>query len=116
VYDYAASTLDWFACGHPREGASSEIPSAGDLIHDDVPVCAPRDRTSEVRGRVADSGYDLCVVGEDRIVAGLLRGDALAKDPGAEAAHAMELGPRTIRTSSAVEKLLQKKSSDGVKS
>jgi hypothetical protein len=71
----------------------------------------------EVGERLDGSGYDLCVVvDEQRIVAGLLRGDALAKDPKALAEDVMELGPRTIRPSIPVEKLLQKKSSHGVKS
>jgi hypothetical protein len=116
VYDYVASKLDWFACGEPREGAAAEVPWAGDLVRDDVPTCAPGDRIGEVRGRVDGSGYDLCiVVGEERTVTGLLRGAELAKDPGAVAESVMELGPRTIRPSSPVEKLLQKKSSHGVK-
>ena len=71
----------------------------------------------EARERVAETGDDLCVVvDEQRIVAGLLRGDALAKDPEAVAEDVMELGPRTIRPSIPVEKLLRKQSSQGVKS
>lgn len=67
-----------------------------------------------MRDRVAESGYDFCVVlGEGEIVAGLLRGDALAK--GSEAEAVMEPGPRTIRPSNPVDKLLRKKSSYGVK-
>src|SRR5918996_3258188 len=117
VYDYAASKADWFACGEPREGTSTEVPWAGDLVRDDVPTCAPRDRVREARERVAETGDDLCVVvDEQRIVAGLLRGDALAKDPEAVAEDVMELGPRTIRPSIPVEKLLRKQSSQGVKS
>jgi Mg/Co/Ni transporter MgtE len=71
----------------------------------------------ELRARVVETGYDLCVVvGEEQIVAGLLRGDALAKDPESSVEDVMELGPRTIRPSIPVEQLLQKKSSYGVKS
>jgi predicted transcriptional regulator len=71
----------------------------------------------EVRAQVAESGYDLCVVvDEQRVVAGLLRGDALAKDLEAVVEEVMDPGPRTIRPSIPVEKLLQKRSSEGVKS
>jgi CBS domain-containing protein len=105
------------ACGQPREGASTEVPWVGDLVREDVPTCAPGDRIGGVRARVEASGYDLCVVvNEERIVAGLLRGDALARDGNATAEDAMELGPRTIRPSSPLEALLRKQSSHGVKS
>jgi CBS domain-containing protein len=116
VYDYAASKADWFACGQPREGAAAGVPWAGDLVSD-VPTCAPDERVGEVRDRIGGSGFDLCVVvDQERVVAGLLRGDALRKDPETAAADAMELGPRTIRPSIPVERLLGKPSSDGVKS
>jgi CBS-domain-containing membrane protein len=60
---------------------------------------------------------DFCVVvNEERVVAGVLRGNALSKDPGSRVEDVMELGPRTIRPSQPVEKLLAKRSSQGVKS
>jgi predicted transcriptional regulator len=117
VYDYAASKVDWFACGQPREGAAADVPWAGDLVREEVPTCAPTQAVGGLHDHVLESGYDLCVVlGEEEIVVGLLRGDALAKDPSAQAEDVMELGPRTIRPSTPIEKLLRKPSSDGVKS
>src|ERR671919_1965921 len=62
VYDYAASKADWFACGQPREGLSTEVPWVGDLVSDDVPTCSPDERVGDVRERVTASGSDLCVV------------------------------------------------------
>jgi predicted transcriptional regulator len=63
------------------------------------------------------SDLDFCVVvNEERIVAGVLRGDALAKAEDARVEDVMELGPRTIRPSTPVEELLRKRSSQGVKS
>jgi predicted transcriptional regulator len=115
VYDYAASKEDWFACGQPREGLSTEVPWAGDLARD-VPTCAPAERVGEVRERVLEDGSELCVVvNEERIVLGLLRGDALAKDEDARVDEVMELGPKTVRASTVVEELLQRRSSQGVK-
>jgi predicted transcriptional regulator len=117
VYDYAAGKSDWFACGLPREGASAEVPWVGDLIRDDVATCTADARIGEARDQVAAMGLEFCVVlGEQRIVAGLLRGDALAKSPDTPAEEVMELGPRTIRPSVPVETLLGKRSSQGVKS
>jgi CBS domain-containing protein len=117
VYDYAGSKADWFANGLPREGASAEAPWAGDLAQDEAPTCAPEDSLGDVRERVVASGADFCVVvNGDRVVAGVLRGDALAKDPAARAEDVMELGPSTIRPSKPVETLLTSRSQQGIKS
>ena len=117
VYDYAASKADWFACGQPREGLSTEVPWVLDLVSDDVPTCSPDDRVGDVRERVTASGSDLCVVlNAERIVVGILRGDALSKEVDARAEELMELGPKTVRPSTVVDELLRRRSSQGVKS
>jgi CBS domain-containing protein len=116
VYDYVASKVDWFANGLPREGTSIETPWVGDLARRDVPTCAPGDRLGEVRERVIAAGQDIClVVNEQQVVLGVLRGDALSKNPDAQAGDVMELGPKTLRPSSPVEKLLQSRANQGVK-
>jgi CBS-domain-containing membrane protein len=117
VYDYVASKTDWFANGLPREGKAAETPWTGDLVRDDAPTCAPNDRGGDVRQRVLASGYDICVVlNEHRVVVGLLRGDALSKDPHAKVRDVMELGPKTQRPDNPIEKLLQSRGNQGVKS
>jgi CBS-domain-containing membrane protein len=69
-----------------------------------------------VRERVVASAYDLCpVVNEQQIVVGLLRGDALRKDADVRVEEVMELGPKTLRPSNPVEKLLQSRANQGVK-
>ncbi len=99
----------------PREGDAADVLWAGDLV-DDVPTCASEDQVGEVRERVLSSGHDFCVVvNEERIILGLLRGDALAKDESARADEVMELGPKTTPPSEPVEKLLEARSSQGVK-
>jgi len=116
VYDYVGSKSDWFACGMPREGKSAEVPWAGDLARDDVPTCSPHEGIGKLRDQVLVGGYDFCVVvNEQRIVFGLLRGDALAKDPTSSAEEVMELGPKTILPSKPIEELLAARSSQGVK-
>jgi hypothetical protein len=116
VYDYVAGKEDWFANGLPREGSSAETPWAGDLVREDTPTCAVDETIGVVRTRVLDAGYDLCVVvNSERIVLGLLRGDALSKDDAA-AGDVMELGPTTIRPHNPVEKLFQSRGNQGVKS
>ncbi len=117
VYDYVPSKIDWFANGLPREGTSADVPWAVDLLREDMPTCSPGDGIADVREQVLKSGFDLCVaVNEAEIVLGVLRGDALSKDPDARAGDVMELGPKTIRPHSPAEKLLQARSNQGVKS
>lgn len=116
VYDYVASKIDWFANGLPREGKAASVPWAGDLARGDTPTCASDERVGDVRERVLASGFDLCVVvNEQRIVLGLMRGDALSKDDAA-VGEVMELGPKTIRPNSPVAKLLEGRANQGVKS
>jgi hypothetical protein len=116
VYDYVAGKLDWFACGLPREGAAADVPWVGDVLRDDVATCEPDVRVADVREAVEASAFDWgVVVDERRVVAGLLRGDALEND-NARAEEVMELGPRTIRPSRPIEKLLGARSSEGVSS
>jgi CBS domain-containing protein len=116
VYDFVAGKTDWFACGHPREGTSTATPWAGDLLVEAV-TCALDARLSVARELVSGSDLDFCVVvNEEDIVAGVLRGDVLAKDDDATTEDVMELGPRTIRPSKPVDDLLRKRSSQGVKS
>jgi CBS domain-containing protein len=117
VYDYVPSKADWFAAGLPREGKAAETPWTGDLTRDDVPTCAPSERLGDVRERVLASGYDLCLVlNEHQIVLGLLRGDALSKDPSAKVRDVMELGPTTQRPDIPIEDLLRSPANQGAKS
>jgi predicted transcriptional regulator len=93
------------------------VPWVGDLLLEGVVTCRIGARLDEV-GELSSGGVpDFCVVvNEARVVAGVLRGDALSKDPGSRVEDVMELGPRTVRPSQPVEKLLAKRSSQGVKS
>jgi CBS-domain-containing membrane protein len=116
VCDYVGGKEDWFANALPREGTSTDVPWAGDLVQD-VATCAPDERVADVRPRVTGSGLDLCVVvNDERIVLGVMHGDALAKDPTALAGAVMELGPKTHRPNVPIEDLLASRTSHGVKS
>jgi CBS domain-containing protein len=116
VYDYVGSKEDWFANGEPREGTSVDVPWAGDLVRE-APTCSPDDRVAEVRERVASSGLDVCVVlNEERIVLGVLRGDALAKEADVPAGDVLDRGPKTQRPNTPVKDLLASSASYGVKS
>ena len=116
IYDYVPSKIDWFANGLPREGKAAGIPWAGDLARDDAATCASAERLGDVRERVLASGHDAYVViNEHRTVVGVLRGDALSKDPDARVGDVMELGPNTLRPSRPVQELLQSRANQGIK-
>ena len=115
IYDYVGSKADWFANGEPREGSSVDVPWTGDLVRE-APTCAPDERVEDVRERVTESGLDLCVVlNEERIVLGVLHGDALAKQD-APAGDVLDRGPKTQRPNTPVKELLASSASYGVKS
>jgi CBS domain-containing protein len=93
------------------------VPWVGDLLLEGVVTCRIGARLDEVSELTSGGDPDFCVVvNEERVVAGVLRGNALSKDPGSRVEDVMELGPRTIRPSQPVEELLAKRSSQGVKS
>jgi predicted transcriptional regulator len=117
VYDFVAGKTDWFACGHPREGAAADVPWVGDLLLEGVVTCRIGARLEEVSELASGGDPDFCVVvNEERVVAGVLRSNDLSKDSSSRVEDVMELGPRTIRPGQPVEKLLAKRSSHGVKS
>src|SRR5579884_1939212 len=100
VYRYAAGKADWLAAGLPREGKLAPFPTAGDALRRDVPTCGPDDLVGEAARRARAAGWRLCVVvGERRVVLGVLRGKALDGDPDRTAEQAMEHGPTTYRPS-----------------
>lgn len=115
VYDYVPSKADWFACGMPRAGKAADVPWAGDLVRD-APTATPDELVGRVADRVRSSSDDFSVVvsGDEKVVLGLLRGDALLKD-GARVDDVMELGPKTTRPSEPLEDLLEARDSVGVK-
>lgn len=106
VYRYVAGKADWTAAGWEREGALDEAPFAGDVARRDVPTCGPGDRLAEVRGRVAQAGWDRAVVvGDGRIVLGELSGSHLDADAQLTAELAMDPGPSTFRPSLPIREL-----------
>ena len=100
----------------PRAGNAAEVPWAGDVVRA-APTCAPDERVGDAAGRVRELGDDFCVVvfGNENVVLGLLRGDALLKDPDARVDQVMELGPRTTRPSEPLDELLRSNQAVGVK-
>ena len=98
VYDYAAGKLDWPAAGLPTEGSNNARPRAGKLARKDVATCALEERLADVLHRVRDSGWNVCVVvNERRVVSGLLRAKELGGDGELLIKDVMRPGPSTFR-------------------
>jgi CBS domain-containing protein len=84
--------------GLPTEGTNSQRPRLADVVRRDVPTCSLDERLGDVRDRAAAAGWDACVVlGEDRVVLGLLRAAELRADRGLLVEQAMRPGPSTYR-------------------
>jgi CBS domain-containing protein len=101
---------DWLANGLRREGRTTSVPYAGDLMDPDPPACSLGDTVSDVRAALAGSRYGFCLVLNDRrIVLGRVRRSAIA---GAEANVAvdgvMEPGPSTVRFDTPARDLVER--------
>src|SRR5258707_15070432 len=84
VYDYAAGKEDWLAWGRPREGRTAQVPTVGEVARRDVPTCGLAERVGEAKARAQATGYDACVVvNERRGVRGGLRAPGRDAAPGA---------------------------------
>ena len=93
-----AGKVDWQASGLPTEGKRAGSPRVGERVRRDVSTCRLTDRVGEVAKRVRAAGWDGCVVvNEQRVVLGLLDGQALDGSPQQLVEEVMEPGPSTFR-------------------
>ena len=98
VYDFAAGKAAWLAAGLPIKGSDAAIPRAGEHARKDVPTCHLDEPITTVRERVRATGWDTCIViNQRRIVLGRLGRAALASDDDQTIEQAMSNGPSTIR-------------------
>jgi predicted transcriptional regulator len=108
VSDYVHGKLDWLAAGLPTEGTNAELPRAVDVARKDVPTCALGDRLGDVRETVRSTGWNACVVVNDRsVVFGLLREKELEGDGDLTIERAMRPGPSTFRTYVPIEEMAE---------
>ncbi len=71
-----------------------------------MPTCRPDERVGEVRKRVAENGWDTCVVvNESRVVFGLLRAEQLAKGSDERVEQVMRPGPSTFRPHVSIDEM-----------
>jgi CBS domain-containing protein len=109
VYDYEDGKRDWGSFDLPREGKQAKEPSGGDLARRDVPSCRLEDDLQEVRHRVRGSGWETCMVVNERgIVLGRIGRKALRTDSDQTVEEAMTEGPSTVRPSIGGSALLKR--------
>ncbi|HYB48812.1 MAG TPA: CBS domain-containing protein [Streptosporangiaceae bacterium] len=108
MYDYKAGKQDWMGAGLPTDGTNAQRPRLVDVVRRDVPTCSLDERLGDVRHRAVTAGWDACVVvGQDRIVLGLLRAKELDADPDLPIEQVMRPGPSTYRPFVSVEEVLR---------
>lgn len=110
VHDYVGGKADWLANGLPREGASTAVPHAGELVDHAPPTCTLTATVADVRARLDDTRYGFCLVlNEHRILLGRVRRSGMeVAEPTATAESVMEPGPSTVRFDTPARELAQR--------
>src|SRR5438477_608993 len=98
VFRYTGGKADWMANGLPRAGKSASVPQVGELVQTDVPTCNLATSIGDVQKLLEETGWRICVVvNEEKVVLGLLWGEALEADPQTPVEEVMDCAPSTIR-------------------
>ncbi|MFW6074155.1 MAG: CBS domain-containing protein [Chloroflexota bacterium] len=98
VYDYVPGKADWLANGLPVEGELAGEERIGDLARGDAPVCSMDESLDEVRERLVNSNWEICVVVNDEsVVLGLLHESDLPDEDDGDLETLIDYGPKTFR-------------------
>lgn len=109
VYDYVDGIADWRAGGLSVDGTAKPEQQVIEATRRDVPTCRPDETIADVQTRIADGGWDVCVVVDcDGMAIGLIRESAFDGDTGLRAVDVMEAGPSTVRPDSLLQPLVQR--------
>lgn len=109
VYDYVAGKADWGSAGLLLEGVEGSETRVGAHARTDVPTCYLHDRLQEVVKRLDESGWDTCLVIDERcVVLGQLGRRAIRDRENVSAERAMTLGPSTVRPSARLRDIVNR--------
>jgi CBS-domain-containing membrane protein len=109
AYDYVDGIADWKAAGLPTEGTAQPGQRVADATNGDVPTCQPDETVEDIRARVTDGGWDVCVVIDcDGMAIGRIRASAFEADPDRRASEVMEPGPSTVRPDTLLQPLVHR--------
>ena len=85
------------SAGLPTEGTNARQPHLADVVRRDVPTCSLGERIGDVRNRAAAALWEACVViGDERVVLGLLRAAELRADADLLVEQVMAAGPEHL--------------------
>ncbi len=117
VYDYVAGEADWLAMGLPSEGRDAGQLRAGRVARQDVPTCNLDEPLGDVRRRVRNVGWDVCIgVNAGRVVLGRVRGTAWGGPDDALVEDVMDAGPTTVRPNESLAALTERMQGHGSRS
>ncbi|MGH9053361.1 MAG: CBS domain-containing protein [Acidimicrobiia bacterium] len=109
VYDYVDGIADWKAAGLPTEGTADPKQRVADATRFDVPTCRLDETIGDIRARVVDGGWDVCVVTDcDGMAIGRIRSTGFDTDADRLAVEVMEPGPSTVRPDGLLHPLVQR--------
>jgi len=105
--------MDWLAFELPCEGKSNRRPHVRDFVRRDAPTCGLTECLFTVQSRLSGSGWEHCVVVDDRqMVHGLLSLTQGTKDE--EARYIMDARVRTFRPYADVKNVAEAMRKDGL--
>jgi CBS domain-containing protein len=117
VYDYRTGKQDWMSAGLPTEGTNARQPHLADVVRRDVPTCSLGERIGDVRNRAAAALWEACVVvGDERVVLGLLRAAELRADADLLVEQVMRPAPSTYRPFVSVSEMRRTMTGRGLES
>jgi CBS domain-containing protein len=106
---YAAGKQDWLAFNLPFEGKLAESHTAGTSAIQDIPVCGPTEKLSEVRRSIEKTAWRECVVvNENGVVLGLLKNHSSGAAGESPVVEAMDPAPLTFRPHSSCDSAIDK--------
>lgn len=109
VYDYVEGIADWKAAGLPVEGEADHVQRVADATRPDVPTCRPEETIDDVRFRVVEAGWDICVVVDcDGVVIGRLHPATHQDHDRATVGEVMSSGPGTVRADGLLDPLVER--------
>ncbi|UDY37535.1 rhodanese-like domain-containing protein [Dermatobacter hominis] len=103
VYDYTDSKVAWLAEGLPSEGTTRPTSRAGAIARA-APTCGPDDRIGDL-DRPEHTSVVVVVAGDDDVVLGVVRADALDLPADTPVRTVLQPAPPSVRPSITAEEL-----------
>lgn len=99
--------MDWISFGLPTEGKKANVLRVSNVMRTDTPTCALTDRLGDVRTATQAAEWDVCaVVNDERIVLGILYGDAWNAPAETPVEDVMSNGPPTTRPNTFIDEMV----------